>query len=272
MNMKVNPISVNKVYFNGENNANVSDKSVSPDEGIKQSTKLMIGATALAVAVIAGIALIRGKKPPKSEVLNNTVDDVTTRVRKTVHDMNEDEIAQWSETKIRQIQKLFSKKRDLTNWGKFNDAQNNPHAPIQRKGHDIYHIDEDGYLFIESLYPKSGGEIHKAYTKDGMLDSILIRNNKKFIKIHRKDKESAYIHNKPNGGFWCEFIDRSAENHRNPSVILDVSYTDTAPKYKTTLMHDVCSEQYYKKEYASVSGPKPKKTEKANEEIETPKQ
>ena len=60
MNLKVNPVGVNPINFRGENNTKTSDVNSSSNEIFKQNTKLMIGASALAAAVIAGIAIMRG--------------------------------------------------------------------------------------------------------------------------------------------------------------------------------------------------------------------
>lgn len=260
MNLKVNPVGVNPINFRGENNTKTSDVNSSSNETFKQNTKLMIGASALAAAVIAGIAIIRGKKPQKSEAVNDVVNNTVKEVKKSVHDMYGDELAKWSESSIEKIQKVFAKKRDVSNWNKPWNYEK-PYESCRYRTNDsvdLSSVDENGIFFVEKINTKSGKQLTKVYDENGSLKSIKYSSKDSWMHIDKHADKS----------FWVEYCDRNANRHESPVVDLRFSVTDNGLQYKTSLRHKVRSEQYYQKEYETVSGPKPKK----EKEINTPQE
>lgn len=233
------------VNFKGNNaDVGIMDNKPVEDKKMSKSAKVIIGASALAVAV-AGIILLRKGKAPNVESVADNINPAVQNVKKSVHDMNEKQLAEWSETQILKIQNLFNKKRDLTNWNNAYNAER-PYDAVRFRSNDSFGqcSAENGYLYIERIDSKFGRHLIKSYTEDGHLDSIMYSSGEQWIKIHKKADGK---------GFFAEYVDRTASTHKNPVATLDISLSDEGLKYKTSLRHHVRSEQYYPREYANAN-------------------
>lgn len=171
-----------------------NDNKESDDKGMRKSTKLMLGATALAATIIAAV-VVRKKINPMNKVVKDTIIQPAQKTeRVSVIDMSEEQFGEWGKKTAAKLKKIFSKKRDMTNWEKPYD-KSKPYETFRYRAKDELgiHSDEKGWMWIEKQYSPSGKELTKAYDKEGNLLFVNYRGDSKFVSVASGiDKDNLY--------------------------------------------------------------------------------
>lgn len=144
-NLSINKgVNVNSdVSFQGKKEK-VSDNKPSNDEGMKTSTKLMLGATALATAVVGGMLLLKKPIMSKTQLTkyakenSQKIEDLMNKKRNIPKTNNED-IYMWNDKTVqhikqgnRSLKKIFNPDGTLHSV-EYNNNATNKHVAICRK-------------------------------------------------------------------------------------------------------------------------------------------
>lgn len=106
-----NNLITNKISFKSHKN-NIGEPS---KKGMTTGDKLMIGATALAAATVAGIMAAKVLK--KGRLIENTsqrIEDILVKTDKSPHDMNQEELLDWGKKQILRVKEVFNKDEKRT--------------------------------------------------------------------------------------------------------------------------------------------------------------
>lgn len=201
-NLSINNVQntgINGVNFCGKSKEYDADNKVSKDEGMKTSTKLMIGATALATAVIGGLALknIKATKKAFQEGVNhveqNTIKETTASKAKKYDKINYDEAPISRKQAI--FEKEFAGNKKLAY---INPEYEKEFAKFEELG---------GKVSVKDL-ANGEKEIKYIYPEDSVFESKVVRGkvadiekgydwnakDSKFVEIKLKESEGGHTY------------------------------------------------------------------------------